>query len=485
MQQEARNTETHTRCWSQNNLRHKAVHFVSAGQLQRDEPDNTNGQEEGPTETSPVLETQKIDDPLEAIDDPCGAFFLDSTPQDVPDTGLPDPVLRADSTDSDESSEDEVVFTGRKNNMKPVVIETGKEELEEVLGSTNAERYRPPGIPQERATHRNDRFETSPAPATPAMSQGNRWPPTDEVDTLADYIANIDHDYFEDPASHPHADVQGGMSVGQASAMEEPSAPVSEHDPTHTQEISTESHQIHTANTNEAQVQSSIDGECTSRMNSRRSHLNSDSNADGAVLSRMYLDTEPEASSGVEDDNADMDFTEEVSSTAEDEKDTDDIDLLEEMAVQYSTRKKKSTPTTNQSFLSASAFADALESDPYYGFDIMDFDRPSLRNKTKGTKPPALEDLVLSDSDLDFHIQEAWQNDRKKKKTKKKEREQLRSQGLLGRNPDDADLKAKYAKGMNMEDLVTELRTFLLSPKTRLVPWGLLPPIPIPILESC
>lgn len=153
--------------------------------------------------------------------------------------------------------------------------------------------------------------------------------------------------------------------------------------------------------------------------------------------------------------------------------DLDDLDELEDLSIQDGeqrnlkqlrlARHKKSV------FPTATAFADALESDPYYGFDIMDFDRPSLRKKSKAKRHvPALE---LSDAELEMELVRAWQNDREKKKARKQRREDLRSRGLLGRGIDNADLKVKYANGMAIEELRTEIHTFLLSPKNRCVPF--------------
>lgn len=181
----------------------------------------------------------------------------------------------------------------------------------------------------------------------------------------------------------------------------------------------------------------------------------------------MYLDAESEVAVSSDDDLAELDSDDSDLDMEEGEMDTE---LLEELAIRYSTQRTKGSRPGNHGFASASAFADAIEADPYYGFDIMDFNRPSLqkKGKGKGKNPPAL-DLMLSDSDLEFSLHEAWQSDRKKKKAKKKEREELRSKGLLGRDPGDADLKVKYSKGMNLEELITELRSFLLSSKTRCV----------------
>lgn len=113
-------------------------------------------------------------------------------------------------------------------------------------------------------------------------------------------------------------------------------------------------------------------------------------------------------------------------------------------------------------FPSASAMADALDMDPYSGFDIMDTDRPSLKPKKKGRRgqvPFELQD----DSDLNEQLHNAWENDRDKKRLKKAEREELRKQGLLGRKGKAPNLKVKYQDGMMMEDVVEEMREFLVG----------------------
>ncbi|USP73305.1 hypothetical protein yc1106_00579 [Curvularia clavata] len=131
----------------------------------------------------------------------------------------------------------------------------------------------------------------------------------------------------------------------------------------------------------------------------------------------------------------------------------------------YKTSNKKRQSRTRghreASFPSASAMVDALEMDPYGGFDIMDTERPSLKPKKKGRRgqpPPELED-----SDLNEQLQNAWAADRAKKRLKKAEREELRQQGLLGRRGKAPNLKVKYQGGIDMEDVVEELREFLLG----------------------
>ncbi|KAF1843811.1 uncharacterized protein K460DRAFT_342403 [Cucurbitaria berberidis CBS 394.84] len=112
-------------------------------------------------------------------------------------------------------------------------------------------------------------------------------------------------------------------------------------------------------------------------------------------------------------------------------------------------------------FPSASAMADALALDPYGGFDIMDTERPSLKPKKKGRRgqmPPELED-----SDLNEQLQSSWAADRAKKRLKKAEREELRQQGLLGRKGKAPNLNIKYQGGIEMQDVVEEIREFLFG----------------------
>jgi hypothetical protein len=130
------------------------------------------------------------------------------------------------------------------------------------------------------------------------------------------------------------------------------------------------------------------------------------------------------------------------------------------------TRQARGRGKRDPTFPSASAMADALAMDPYGGFDIMDTERPSLKPKKKGRRgqmPPELDD-----SDLNEQLQNSWEADRMKKRLKKAEREELRQQGLLGRKGKAADLGIKYKGGIDNEDIVEEIREFLLSDRQSL-----------------
>lgn len=122
--------------------------------------------------------------------------------------------------------------------------------------------------------------------------------------------------------------------------------------------------------------------------------------------------------------------------------------------------KRKEKSRLSNRFPSASLMADVLEQDPYNGFDIMDQDRPSLRKKVKGRKGKF--PLELSDSEIEKALQSQWENDRGKKRMRQQEREEMRVQGLLGRNG-KLNINAKYPMGMPLADIKDAVRVFLDS----------------------
>lgn len=96
-------------------------------------------------------------------------------------------------------------------------------------------------------------------------------------------------------------------------------------------------------------------------------------------------------------------------------------------------------------------------------FDVMDWDRPSLRRK-KGKAARTQISFDMSDSELEQTLQAAWRSDRLKKSQRKKQREELRALGMLGkkgRNPED--LRVKYPMGINMQQVAEEIKGFLLG----------------------
>jgi hypothetical protein len=114
---------------------------------------------------------------------------------------------------------------------------------------------------------------------------------------------------------------------------------------------------------------------------------------------------------------------------------------------------------SNGEFPSATLLADA-----YDGFDVMDFERPSLKKKPKGRKGRLAFDL--SDAELEASMQSSWDNDRLKKKERKQEREELRGLGLLGNAHNKPDLKLKYKEGMGIDAIREEIKLFLEGDNT-------------------
>jgi hypothetical protein len=129
-------------------------------------------------------------------------------------------------------------------------------------------------------------------------------------------------------------------------------------------------------------------------------------------------------------------------------------------AKRYAKQTPKRSRRAKGDFPSATLLADVLDHDPYGGFDIMNFERPSLRKrKGKGKSTGLGLPFDISDSELHESLQVAWENDRAKKKAKKQEREELRAQGLLGGKA----VNSKYGEGMTIWQIGKEFESFLAS----------------------
>jgi hypothetical protein len=145
----------------------------------------------------------------------------------------------------------------------------------------------------------------------------------------------------------------------------------------------------------------------------------------------------------------------------DDDEDDEENFIIRDIA-QSARSQRRGAKRPRGEFPAASALADA-----YDGFDVMDFDRPSLKKKPKGRKGKPVFDVSDSDDEFAATMQLAWANDREKKKGRKQEREELRAQGLLGKkNKGKPDMKAKYKEGMQMSDVEIEIRAFLKSGNT-------------------
>lgn len=90
--------------------------------------------------------------------------------------------------------------------------------------------------------------------------------------------------------------------------------------------------------------------------------------------------------------------------------------------------------------------------------------KPSRRSKAQ---LPSF--LHLSDSDLESQLIMSFESGRLKKAEKRKERERLRAQGVLGSKVREDDTRTKYPTGMKLEQVADELRSFLNSNQARCV----------------
>ncbi|KAK9424945.1 hypothetical protein SUNI508_13330 [Seiridium unicorne] len=151
--------------------------------------------------------------------------------------------------------------------------------------------------------------------------------------------------------------------------------------------------------------------------------------------------------------------------------DADDDDQGEWQIAPKTTPRRKKKGSTKQAkivqkkgqFPSATAMANAFDE-----LDLMDWHRAALNNfeqaAQRKSRPP-----VHSDSELEEAMNITFQKDRLKKAEKKRQREALRAQGLLGKNVNPDDLRVKYQVGMSKDELVFELEQFVTGDDEQLI----------------
>ena len=144
----------------------------------------------------------------------------------------------------------------------------------------------------------------------------------------------------------------------------------------------------------------------------------------------------------------------ESSADAEDDKNAEELPAKAPMSTQSS--KQLSNWATQEHVLE------------YSDFDPMDWERPSIRRKQgKGLKQKLDLKFADIDSETERRLQAAWQNDRLRKAERRKEREQLHALKLIGgksaERSDANDMRIKYPKGMSLEQVADELKTFIMS----------------------
>jgi hypothetical protein len=78
--------------------------------------------------------------------------------------------------------------------------------------------------------------------------------------------------------------------------------------------------------------------------------------------------------------------------------------------------------------------------------------------------------MHLSDSELESQLLMSFESSRLKKAEKRKERERLRAEGMLGSKAREDDPRVKYQTGMRLEQIADELRAFLVGKQSRYAP---------------
>ncbi|VUC20701.1 unnamed protein product [Clonostachys rosea] len=122
---------------------------------------------------------------------------------------------------------------------------------------------------------------------------------------------------------------------------------------------------------------------------------------------------------------------------------------------------------------SSSSDSDESDADPFRTTDAddldiyMDWERPSLLAQSKRRKKKSTIGRINytgSDPEMEQRLQSAWNNDRLRKAERKKQREELRALGQLGKKTTSpGDLRVKYPDGMNVDQITEELKAFLLD----------------------
>ncbi|RAH48375.1 putative R3H and G-patch domain protein [Aspergillus brunneoviolaceus CBS 621.78] len=482
LQQEARNTEGRSSRRVDTSLRHHVIQFVSAGNTPSD-----LDQEKSPRPPEPLYKPQDLSnvESSDAVTISSLSFAVDhdqchfELPEEDLTPRATSDIATSWSPNTDDSSEDEVVFSGRRNQVAEhthrgsVSISVAK-CADIPSPADDKRRTLPPDICPESVPP----FRPDIAPAEESsVGQGlgecpdyislkvkrtqkkektiRRHSTTDEDAVLADYIANMDDEYSilqggrsQDRGSEAYTMVKTGHSPRFNSSRGRTDRATSSRIEAARRGSSKEC--VDRAGCNDLEVRLTTQG------------LLIAPGTDGYRESSQLIDNDPEhAEGGGLNSTVLPDSSSDIDSAHGNEWETRDppSDVQQEHDEEESM------------FASANAFADALDLDPYYGFDIMDFNRPSLKQKPKRTGRGF--NAYLPDSDLEAELLSAWETDRAKKKSRKQQREQLRSEGLLGRRNGEPDLRVKYAKGMDSTELKMEIRLFLLSTKHSLV----LPPM--------
>ncbi|KAK7745972.1 squalene synthetase-like protein [Cytospora paraplurivora] len=466
LRDEARNTAKHTTTWDpESKLRARPVVFVSAGLVEplkeldeprdHNEPLGLDGTADASKESDVSVRGQSPrpngDGPAPisvaaAIRDGNGTsgpippdeelpFFIDTTGDQKLSSRshnqpsiIPDPHPSGNETDS---SEEVVLFKGRnrRDEDSPPVLDQMTIEVhavEQTIQQISLDETDEANRPTPRPTSRS---------ASPPAWQLRGH--NDEDAIIADYMANMvadeDEDGSDDQESHApyHAFFENrdlGGSDGDMVVVEESDSVDSE----------------------EAEEDESDDGS-PELLKARDSGEDAEDGLDDETLARLLAKHEE---LGLADDEY-MLFSTGGHSEIYPSRHNASTSLRKENISFLSNRTSRKQ--RRGKIPSASAVADVFDE-----LDLMDWDRHNTHNQPRKPKNKSAQPIFdISDSELEATLQASWQKDRLSKRERKREREELRAQGLLGKHADPSDPRVKYQTGMTLDQIKEEMRSFL------------------------
>ena len=144
--------------------------------------------------------------------------------------------------------------------------------------------------------------------------------------------------------------------------------------------------------------------------------------------------------------------------------DQQDLSIMQQINRNKGGLRSKNNQSLGRSLPGIQALTPDLSLEPYNSISNMEYNRSSLRTESKHRR--TIAELTFANTDLDDHLQQAWNKDRAKKKARKQEREELRRLGLLGIS-NKTDLRSVYHNGISSADIAEEVEHFLFSSSQR------------------
>lgn len=470
---EARNTaHNHAGADQVRKLRGLPVTFVSAGMIEPlkqleelglvpagDDGGLDSAVEKSPPEGEEADEEEEDDNEEEEEkeeaaregDDESPTFFVDTTGDNsLARRHYPQARIRSPSPDlpgeSSDSGEDIVLFKGRKAVPAPepqpvavdqMVIEVQRvEETIQSMSLVSANEARPPKSPS-----------TSPKPW---QLRGY----DDDEDLIADYMANMADD---DDDNDDNDDDEAGAQDGQrAKDLLHSTFSATRDLGGFEGDFVLQSEESHSNNsvTSENEDDESDDGgdddndgEASGTLNVRDVDLDAFSDTE-------YMDDEGLARLLAKQEELGIDDEELVLFSSE------GFEVLPSSNKQRKARLRgKSATTASKGHACGFAPSASVIADVFDELDLMDWDRHNPPRKSKSKR--GLPDLEHLDPEIAATLEATWQKDRLRKKERRQAREELRAQGLLGKNADPNDLRQKYQTGMTLDQIKEEMRNFL------------------------